>query len=341
MTSGSPIIITGRSAVCTDRYLTSSDSKFSWANLPRPQNPNQILRSTRPPTALELERRIAESDLLKTLPQPLHCLTGSVGVRRKGQQFVCHSWSGPLAENALIELEPRIYICSPEQRFLQAAGFLSVEDCLIFAFELCGGYIKMPREESGCIPCNPRTNPQLLKRYLDQIGSTRGCKRAAQVLKMVRSGSRSPMESALATLLALPRRRGRFELARFLLNPKIETNPNFEKNKISRKRYCDIYFPDIKLDIEYNSHLHDGRDGVSSDVRREHDLMEAGIEVIVLLDETVKSVFEMTRIAESIERKLGLRRKPLTTRELVLRNELFEKLIPGKIVPCDPYTSEC
>lgn len=336
-----PLILTGESAAIVDRVLNNRNRTFDWKQLAQVNDPNGILSAAGHLSAAAFRSAHDESMLLSMLPKPIHCLVGSVGSRRRTQDFTCQSWSAPLPPRSLVELEPNVFCCTPELRFLQAANKLDLEECVVFGMELCGNYIKAPNTKFGCRKCKPHTTPELLQDFIRRTKDTRGALKALDAASLVMSGSRSPMESALATLFVMSRRAGGFALQCFLLNPEIETNSHFEKDGISRKRYCDMYFPDIKLDLEYNGKYHEEPGGTGRDLKRERDLIEAGISVVTLTDESARNVYEMTRLVSSIERMLGMRRRPPTAHQLILRNQLFEKLITtGPIIKCDPYADE-
>ncbi|MGI6033885.1 MAG: hypothetical protein ACOX69_10750 [Coriobacteriales bacterium] len=323
------IILTGASAAELDRIVASRNDGFDWSRQPRIKDSNGLLKRVKPIPLPYAVKILDENELTCALTKPVHCLVARPNDRRKNKVLHGHCWSTDLPKNSLIQLSENIYVCAPEFRFLQAARALSIPRCIVFGLELAGSYISDREAEYGCRQCLPRTNEKLLKGYLSGITQKLGIKKARKAASHVLPNSRSPMESRLAAVLTIPQVHGGFGLPKPELNPKIETNPDFQKSGISEPRFCDVFYRKISLDIEYNGKQHEQGSAPERDLQRERDLLRAGISVVSLSEKSLVNPMEMARLARSIRKRLGMRHRPESDRTFKKRNQLFRTLFSG------------
>ncbi len=147
-----------------------------------------------------------------------------------------------------------------------------------------------------------------LRRYAELARGFYGRDRALRALKYVVPGSASPMETALVMLLCLPCSLGGYGLPLPVMN--YHVGQNMPRDSIAGKEYyvCDLYWPDVGLDVEYDSDLcHTGPDRIADDSARRGALKELGIDVITVTWQQIRSLRSMDALARLIARLLGKR----------------------------------
>lgn len=169
-----------------------------------------------------------------------------------------------------------LYISTPEATFLQLGKELSLIQLITIGYELCGSYGLSVQSSSGFLQRDPRSNPQLIERYLEKCEGIHGVKAAKRASSYLVKGSASPMESLLSMLLCLPPSLGGFGLPRPELNCPIETN----EGGIAIRR-CDLCWPDQQFALEYDSDtFHSDESKLHLDSSRRSALEKAGVHVV-------------------------------------------------------------
>lgn len=239
------------------------------------------------------------------LGRPLHVLVADAATRRNSEGAVCHVWSAALPKGAVLDSENGFCVCAPELTFLQMAESMELVDLVELAFELCGTYDISTGEVRSCAPL---TTVAKLKAYASKAEGARGRRKALRALQYVADGSASPRETVLTMLLCLPYNLGgyRFELP--VLNRRIDVGAR-ARNIASKQFYrCDLYWPGVKLALEYDSDLeHLGSRSSASDSSRRNALDALGVDVISVTTLQIASRVEMEKIAHHVARRLGKR----------------------------------
>ena len=112
------------------------------------------------------------------------------------------------------------------------------------------------------------------------------------------------------------------------MNYPIKTNPR-QEIKVSKKTFkCDLYWPQAKLAVEYDSDaFHTGADRIASDAQRRNSLEHLGINVITVTNRQISNFTELDRTAYQIARRLGKRIRPRCAdwrgKQIALRDQLF------------------
>lgn len=194
-----------------------------------------------------------ELGIAPTRGDPVHVLVGDAANRPRGEWVQSHTWSGNLPPGSLIRLVPEISVISPELCFLQMAGRRSIPEIAAIGMELTGKYGRVPTAR-GFLDREPVTSINQLRAFLDQAVGMYGAKRARRALTWVLPNSRSPMETALALTLTLPRRYGGYGLPRPELNYRVVRPPEFLMLSQSPWYELDICWPKKKVSTEYDSY---------------------------------------------------------------------------------------
>lgn len=160
--------------------------------------------------------------------------------------------------------------------FLQLGKELSLIQLITIGYELCGSYGLSAQSSSGFLRREPRSNPQLIERYLEKCEGIHGVKAAKRASSYLVKGSASPMESLLSMLLCLPPSLGGFGLPRPELNYPIETN----EGSVAMRR-CDLCWPDQQFALEYDSDtFHSDESKLHLDSSRRSAPEKAGVHVV-------------------------------------------------------------
>lgn len=168
--------------------------------------------------------------------KPVSILVSCKANMRKSQNLSPRIWSGKHPSRSFYKITQDLYISTPEATFLQLGKELSLIQLITVGYELCGSYGLSVQSSSGFLRREPRSNPQLIERYLEKCEGIHGVKAAKRASSYLIKGSASPMESLLSMLLCLPPSLGGFGLPRPELNYPIETN----EGSVAIRR-CDVY----------------------------------------------------------------------------------------------------
>ena len=236
------------------------------------------------------------------LTRPLHVLVGNETARRSSSEVVCHVESASLPVGAVLDTQNGFSVCSPELCFVQMANALGLEKLIELGFELCGTYDTWCDEVRECAPL---TTVQRLRAFVDGLGPVHGRKKAARALRYVMDNSASPRETVLAMLLCLPYRLGGYGIEAPQLNYRIELGRR--ERRIAGRSYlvCDLYWPSVKLDVEYDGGDHAEAERMAKDSMRRDALISLGVTVISVTKWQLEHSGELNGIAHVIAERLG------------------------------------
>lgn len=144
--------------------------------------------------------------------------------------------------------------------------------------------------------------------YLKRANDMPGVAKARRALKYLADGSASPKESQLALLLGLPCVMGGYGLGVPRMNEEITFVKGSRKATDSDMNYVDLYWPEAKLAVEYDSDLaHIGSDEIARDAIKKNALAVAGINVVTVTKKQLMSYAEMEKVAHVVAKHLGVR----------------------------------
>lgn len=254
-----------------------------------------------------------------------------------------------LPSGLYVPVDEGFLVASPALCFLQLSEGMSVPQSVLLGLEMCGVFASSSASAnasdnaSGSAANNasgiasgsavrdaPLASPSDLRRTVDSLPGARGRKIAARALRFVASGSASPMESVLCTMLALPYSLGGCSLPVPELNYRIDIPP--AQRSVFGKSYflCDLYWPDSRVCVEYDSDaFHTGSERIARDSKRRNALLSLGVTVVTVTRRQIMSDIEMDEVARTVARLLGRRFRPPARhweRRAALRAELRSAL---------------
>lgn len=238
--------------------------------------------------------------------KPVSILVSCKANMRKSQNLSPRIWSGKHPSRSFYKIAQGLYISTPEATFLQLGKESSLIQLITIGYELCGSYGLSAQSDSGFLRREPRSNPQLIERYLKKCDGIHGVKTAKRASSYIAKGSASPMESLLSMLLCLPPSLGGFGLPRPELNFPIETN---EGGIVMRR--CDLYWPDQRFALEYDSDtFHSDASKLHLDSSRRSTLEKAGVHVVSVTKNQVFDRGQLFNLATIVSKRLGKRLSP-------------------------------
>lgn len=141
--------------------------------------------------------------------------------RVRSRSFICHMRKALITGNDTVSIAPGILAVNEAACFVQAATWMLELELIEYGFELCGAYTTLAH--GGYEEHAPFCTREELMAYLDHHPGMLGAKRARQALRMVRDGSRSPMETATAMMISCSRGLGGLGFRSFTMNQRIPT----------------------------------------------------------------------------------------------------------------------
>ncbi|MDR2035386.1 MAG: hypothetical protein LBP91_01740 [Coriobacteriales bacterium] len=266
------------------------------------------------------------------LALPLHVLVGSDNARKVSRSLVSHISTREYPCGSFFQAADWLFMSSPELCFVQMASELSLIELIVLGYELCGGYRLDCAEDSeqGFCSARPLTNAARLGSYIAKAVSHKGRTNAGKALRHIADNSASPMETALALLLGLPCKLGGYGLPAPLLNYHVKLPDTIKKSLGKNKLFGDLFWPDAKLDVEYDSDsCHTGSEQIKKDAVRRNALISLGITVITVSRMQINSTAELRTTAEQLSKQLGVRLrdpKEFSARHALLRQQLLPRV---------------
>ena len=195
-------------------------------------------------------------------------------------------------------------VCSPELCFVQMATGWNLPKLIELGFELCGAY---DLSDNSYRTCAPLTSVEKLTAYANSLDKTHGKRKAIKALRYVANGSASSRETILTMLLTLPYRMGGYGLKQPLLNHRIDLGRR--ERRIAGKNYlvCDLYWPEAKLDVEYDGGNHEDPEQMLKDSMRRDALVSMGITVLTVTKWQLENGGSMNAIAHTVAEHTGKR----------------------------------
>ena len=262
-----------------------------------------------------------------TPERPLEVLVANSRQRSRSRAVVARVWKSPIAPTAFRKVSNDIYVSSPEFVFLQLAPRLKLPELIALGMELCGTYrrnVEVPHlgmTDSGYITLfqqQPLSTPKRLKGFLETMKSAPGCAKARKALDYVLPGSASPMETVLYLLLCLPRRLGGYALPKPVLNPPIVLSKAGRMHTLRSLAKPDLYWPDYRIDLEYNSDEFHDESSRTLDSMRRKALERMNVEVIELTHAELCSTDLFHATVLRIARRIGKQLRPVSEGSFVV-----------------------
>ena len=240
----------------------------------------------------------------------------------------CHVFGAPVPSTHLIEAARGLLVVDEAMCFVQAGAWMNELEQLEYGFEICSRYHLNHLSTDGYVETSQRYAVADLVAFCDANRSRQGVARAAALLKRVRDGARSPMETATAIMIVAKRSQGGLGYTRIELNRRVDI-PD-ELKYLAKAGYfeIDVYAPASGTGIEYNGSDHLDKQRSASDAERMAVLGTLGFKMIVLTGTQFANQLQLHRAMNAIALSMGLKndrsdgyqRRQNELRKFVIRN---------------------
>lgn len=247
---------------------------------------------------------------------PVHILVDSGSHIHAPAGIVRHVYSGYVPRRSLIRCGQGLLIPAPELCFVQLAdshasrrgmhagdaySLLKREIGLTLkGFELVGTYRLDPSSDEGFRTiAEPYCDKHRIQSMIDEMPFVHGRALARRVLGQVRERSHAPSETAMALLVAGPRRLGGMGFTGAVLNWQVMT-PDGE-------RYVDLGFPELSIGMEYKGRRYHPEDRANEDDRRVNRLTGCGITIFNVWHEDLARPQLFDALMRDVARAAGVR----------------------------------
>lgn len=296
-----------------------------------------LRRNPAPRTFALPDRLLNATDIATTVPfssalsSPLHVMTSRETRRRKTSVVTGHSvgaTSLPHGSILRIRGENELFAASPELLFLQIGTLAHRVDLIRIGYELCGSYAVSRTHPDGFYTRDPLTTVARMQSYLERVPGLHGAKAARWALQHVLPRSASPRETDVSMLFELPCANGGCGFGKPRLNHEVRVTRRIGRAKETKTYRIDLYWPEAKLGLEYDSDLaHTGADRITRDARRRNDLESVGITMLTVTNKQIKSLWEFNKLAHVTAGRLGKQFQPRCKDFAARQRELHTRLM--------------
>lgn len=268
------------------------------ALMPAQRTPKSFAKSIRKTLAIcgVEEDQLDRLDILISFPSE----------RTRSSAFRPHSYGAIIPTNELISIAPGLLVVHPSLCFLQSASWMSEYQQLEFAYELCGNYLGPQPNQSGYTKHASLDNVRHLREAAKNHPSMKGIKQTRRVLRMAKDNSRSPMETALAMMLAEDRTRGGLGFKSFDLNKRVDIPLKHKKCSANGHFEIDILAQTQRFAIEYDGQYHNEFLRRAHDAERLSVLRLMGYQTQTITAAQFSSQLSLNRSLNAICQTLGL-----------------------------------
>jgi len=286
-----------------------------------------------PPDVVDLQDKA-----LFGLSLPLEVSVVDQDCRRESAFVKSHVESRKLPEGCMVDLGGDVSVASPELCFVQMANRLSLVKLIELGLELCGTYtLAVSGEAGGSFELSdrgfnnhpPLTSVKKLKSVTDRMEGVWGLQKAKTAIQYLADRSNSPMETILFMLVSLPYKHGGYSLPKPELNYLIPTVETAREPYAKTYRYCDLYWPQAGIAVEYDSDMyHTGATRIARDSIRRNALIDADVIVLTMTSQQLYNWQELENTVRQVANKLGRRIRTATNRDFSQKHyELRKQLL--------------
>ena len=235
-----------------------------------------------------------------------------LGYAGKADGVTFHGCSAEYPARSFVQACPDIYIASPELSFIQVASDFSFAETLMYGYSLCGNFALSQDTQSGLVDRSKLVTARRLSAYANSCVGHHGVALARRVVRYVREESASPRESKLSIALTLPLCCGGKGLPPAKMNKRIEIPDCFSWWGGRRYYVADLYWESARVTVEYDSDMwHAHRQGIYRDSDKRNTLIDMGYAPLCFTSLQLDDPAAFDHAAESLRRKLGVRRRRL------------------------------
>lgn len=252
---------------------------------------------------------------------PVHVMVPGRASRRTTSSLACRVSAGAPHPGSFIRGHGEgLLIASPEMAVLQLALKMPLPKLAELVSELCSTYYyglveasQMSRGAEGLRAevafreqaLSNRPVPvsclRAMARFGAQFAGSRAGRAMARAVRYAVDGSASPMETALALMLALPKSVGGYGLPKPQMNRIVPVDA-----ETGRVRVADLFWPEAQVAVEYDSDaFHAKGEKLRLDALRRNQLESCSVTVLTATAQHLSSLAALDELAGQIARGLG------------------------------------
>lgn len=215
---------------------------------------------------------------------------------------------GRLLEGNLVEpVCPGVLVVRPELCFIQATVWMEPLEALEFGFELCGRYESMaPLGKKGYRERPPLTTPADIRAVAERLPRLPGSHKTILALARIRSGSRSPMETAVALSILCSQKDGGLGCFDIEMNRRIPIPADMRRFFSFDHIEIDLFSPSANAGIEYDGSYHAELKRRTHDMDRSSALSMLGIPIRTISAQHLSSQLAFHRTLNAVAQLLGI-----------------------------------
>lgn len=240
---------------------------------------------------------------------PTDFIVPSPSSRTRSTRITCSVFDKRIPAKAFVYVGDGVFVVSPELCLLLEARTAAFANLVETGYEFCGSYRLAASSDTGMLSDQlPLTSVSKLQSFLSRARNLNGVGAARDAVAHILPNSESPKESQLSILSSFPGRLGGYGFPPATLNHPVRISENARGRDVGRICRCDLFWPDAKLDVEYDSRLHHaGEAEQEKDSARRTALAYAGILVITVSSDQLHTRSEMDKVAHAMAKRLGTR----------------------------------
>lgn len=252
---------------------------------------------------------------------PVHVMVPNRSSRLDTPDVVCHLKSSAFAQGSLVRgYGEGTLIAGPELAVLQLALKLPLPKLAELVTELCSTYSfalaevpQLERDDDGlrarpafreCARSNrpvPVSCLRAMGYFCERAVSSKAGRAMARAVRYAVDGSASPMETALALMLSLPKSEGGYGLSKPQMNRVLTLD-----GEAGRVRVADLFWPEEGVVVEYDSDaFHTETEKIRSDALRRNQLESQPVTVLTATAGHLSSLAALDELAGQVARALG------------------------------------
>ncbi|WP_418727160.1 hypothetical protein [Collinsella tanakaei] len=255
---------------------------------------------------------------------PYHILVPTKRLRYARGDVIFHTRKHPLPFQTLLRSEHGGPILTgPELLFCDLALSPDYDtiDLIELGYELCGTYLINDCWDGYISNAVCATSTDKIRRVVDNLTGRPGIDVARKALRHVRDGSNSPMETALAMMLNLPKHLGGQNLGPISLNHPVVTPQG--------TKYVDVAFPEPKVGLEYKGRDAHSIEKTARDDRRQNTLLGSGWTILSVWYEDLVQDQLYSKFLQELAKMLHVRLRTRSEYHETMIKVLRARLLPA------------
>jgi len=239
---------------------------------------------------------------------PAHFIVPNTLSRVRTARITCSVFDRRIPSSAFVNVGDGVFVASPELCLLLEARTAAFASLVETGYKLCGSYRLAASSDAGMMSDQlPLTSTSKLQSFLSRARNLNGVDTARKAVPHILPNSESPKESQLSILSSFPGRLGGYGFPQPTLNHPVRISEKARGRNVGGTCRCDLFWPDAKLDVEYDGGNHEDPEQMLKDSMRRDALVSMGITVLTVTKWQLENGGSMNAIAHTVAEHTGKR----------------------------------